>query len=244
MPSRFIDQFWFCCKSPYVARKHNLLVRGAPGTQMPTGVVVTTVCNTMSTIAMLIKIVVERRSDVEEVGRELGFTVKVQFHEELGSATFLKGWWRRDLQGRPTWLPLPSACLKIGKILRNPVELVHLPGQQVTADFATRVIAGHLASSYGQVPGDYPVFGPFLEALIRNSTPGVLKNNVAESWKPKARKVPREIQRDEAVLAICHRYDLQPEEITRVEVLLAWVVSLPAYVEHRVFQRLRVVDYE
>ena len=241
----FIDLFWHCCKADYAAYKGRLVVKGSPGTQMPTGVTVTTPTNTLAVLAMHIKAILERSTDLTSVGGKLGFVVKVQEHEELGSATFLKGWWRRTREGgQPIWVPLPSALLKLGKILRNPREIARdSKGRRVDDATATAIVAGNMANCYGKVDFAYPLLGPFLATLSKAGFEGTLTVDALESWKPAPRGVPFLLDPEEAERAIIARYGITRTEILEVHALLSFVPSVPCYVEHPVFFRLRDVDY-
>lgn len=240
----FIQMFWYCCKASYAARRGRLQVKGDPGTQMPTGIVVTTPTNTLSTMAMLIYAIHHKNFDLEDVGKRLGFVVKVQVHQELGSATFLKGWWRRTMAGEPVWLPLPSALLKLGKILRNPREISRNPkGERVSDVEAARIVAKNMASCYGKVDYNYPLLGKFLFTLDRLGSEGTLTLPALESWKPAPRLDTVTVDVAEAEAAIVARYCVTVQEIEQVHSLFNYVEALPCYVEHPVFLRLRDVDY-
>jgi hypothetical protein len=188
-----------------------------------------------------------RGGSLEKAGRELGFKVKYHDFDDIGAVTFLKGWWRSTGQSL-VWLPLPSAVLKIGKLLRPATELVGgLTRNQKRSEegrkIAVAMMANALARSYGNIPFSYPILGPFLHKMSSFSTHEDKQAAMAamESWKP---KVHGDIVLSaEAVDAVCRRYKITPVDVARVDMLISRVTSLPAYVQDPVFLRLAQVDY-
>jgi len=238
-----------CCQSGFSFRKGRLIGRGFAGTQMPTGITTTTTFNSMSTFALFVwtlKIVSEGKPcDPTYAGRQLGFDVKYKEFDTLDQITFLKGWWLDGPRGIQ-WVPLPSAVLKLGKVLRSPVEItrVKIKGQKVvelSLQDAVRACAFALASSYGQIDFSYPILGSFVAKLQKLSLKNELSLSLQESWKPTMTGVS--VFRDGAVNAICQRYGITSTDIEEVENLIALVDSLPAYVEHSVFDALAEADY-
>lgn len=187
---------------------------------------------------------------IHECARELGFKTKYIGTSDIGQITFLRGWWRLAKTGdRRIWVPLPSACLKLGKVLRDPIDICKYKdpktGQTVrkTGPEAVRVVANALASSYGTISFDYPILGAFLRTLRRCGEEMVHPDlhNIYESWRPVLDDV--DIDTEETCQAILVRYDLDMGDIERVSRLLASVVSLPTLVVDPVFHRLKVRDY-
>jgi DNA-directed RNA polymerase sigma subunit (sigma70/sigma32) len=62
-----------------------------------------------------------------------------------------------------------------------------------------------------------------------------------ESWKPQMSQT--QVDREAVLEAINHRYNISSEEVDEVESLLRTIKSLPAYIEHPVFDKLCEVDY-
>jgi len=250
IPEDFIDLCYGCCSWPYTARMGRLRVKGVAGTQMPTGITMTTVLNSMSTLFMYLWIIKTRNAEFSEAARQLGFKTKYKGAFDLGDITFLRGWWRKcaDQDGR-VWMPLPSACLKLGKVLRDPVDVckykhpVTRETVRKSGEEATRVMAYALASSYKTVEENYPILGPFLATLRRLGTemshPDL--HSLYESQRPAM--VDANIDVEDCVSATLRRYDLAVHELDRVRSLLGSVESLPAMVFDPVFERLREVDY-
>jgi len=131
-------------------------------------------------------------------------------------------------------------------MIRDPVEITsfRVYGKLKHRDAHDAVLrcAFALASSYNQVPSDYPIFGEFLRTLLRlgheNQT---ALSKLEESYKPKLGNCFP--SRDEACVAIFSRYNITIQEIESVEKLMRKIISLPAYVEHIVFDKLVSVDY-
>jgi hypothetical protein len=247
-PSAFVDLAYHCCSSGYTAKRGRLFVKGFCGVQMPTGITTTTTFNSLSTLAMYIAIF-ERRVSADAlpvVGRSLGFDVKYSETDFLSDVTFLKGWWQLTCCGDVSWVPLPSAVIKLGKVLRDPVQITAVKvgsrTRRDTPDEAVRRCAYALAMSYGEVDPNYPILGPFVSVLRRLGRPNPTPLcELQESWKPSMSGI--NIDRASVVESVCRRYSLTPQAIFDAESLIREVTSLPAYVQHPVFDALADVDY-
>ena len=146
-------------------------------------------------------------------------------------------------------MPLPSACLKLGKVLRDPVDICKFKhpgtGQTVRKNDAeaVKVVAYALASSYKHVPNDYPIFGSFLGVLRRlgqeMAHPDL--HSLYESWRPVLGET--NLDREDCVSATLRRYEIQSDDLDRVEGLLSTIQDLPALVVDPVFDTLRETDY-
>lgn len=244
----FILMAYAACAEGYTIRKGRMTVKGYGGVQMPTGVTTTTTFNSLSTLGSFVYFVMNRSryATMAESGKDLGFTVKYFAHDSLATATFLKGWWQKDVEGKNQWMPLPSAVVKLGKVLNDPVKITKVVRRgkkcYLSPEVAVRVCATALASSYGSVDPSYPVFGAFLEMLKRLGTRmNKPLASLQESWKPQLTGIP--VNRESVLEAMEIRYGVTPEEVASVEELLRRVKSLPAYIEHPVFDRLCVADY-
>jgi len=236
-----------CCSSKYSINKKNLVVHGDCGVQMPTGITMTTVLNSVSTALMYLYAIARRSDNVVESASDLGLEVKFKDCSEIGELTFLKGWWRKSPNDLYIWLPLPSALIKLGKMLKNPTALFDIERGQDPELFVRdcyRKCSYALGRSYGHVPFDYPIFGPFLAALIRcgKEIPEGSLPSLEESWKPRI-EGPVLIDRTEAISAIVARYNIQFFDILRVELLLNSVNSVPSYLQDPVFDVLCAIDY-
>jgi len=214
---------------------------------MPTGVTTTTSFNSLSTLSMFVWFLMnrERVDGLTDAGLELGFNVKYQAHDSLHTATFLKGWWQQGIEGTQ-WVPLPSACIKIGKLLKNPIDITRvirkgrkhrLPYDEAVAQCATA-----LAQSYGKVERSYPIFGEFLFTMSRlGKQPRTDLKCLQESWKPVMSGI--QVDREGVLDSLLSRYGIDRDEVEEVEALLRKVVKLPALVEHIVFDKLCDADY-
>lgn len=181
----------------------------------------------------------------KEFGRQLGFDVKYEASEFLETATFLKGWWQRDGTGEVQWVPLPSAVIKLGKVLRDPVEITKFTrkGKKMhrTPLEAVRMCALALASSYGKIDLSYPILGAFCAVLERCGQYVEGNFELQESWKPRMSGIA--VDRDSVLNSIHVRYGIEVEDVLRVERLLGRIHELPAYVEDEVFDKLCSRDY-
>jgi hypothetical protein len=171
---------------------------------------------------------------------ELGLVAKVVYHQKTNGMTFLKGFFWDG-----TWNVLPSACLKLGKIMRDPVTLTGLPDAHVAASVMFQAVMAGV-----DVPPDYPLLGVFRSMSLQLNRAGGVSGRalaalsdpvVSEDARFKMRhaRAPRS-----AVLEfISERYGLSANEIIAAERLVSTVSSLPALVVHPVFDRLKAVDY-
>jgi len=217
---------------------------------MPTGITTTTTFNSMSTLAMYVWCFLKKgpKYDVVEAGRELGFSVKFFPADDVCQLTFLKGWFMRNPAGRVEWIPLPSACLKIGKLLNDPckiVKTVTIDGirRKATRGEAIRVCAFALSQSYGCIPDDYPIFGAFLRVMRKlGLSEEELPKHLQESWKPRLSSVS--VSREVVLDNVLRRYGITVQEVVSVEALLESINFLPALIEHPVFELLCKRDYE
>jgi hypothetical protein len=183
---------------------------------------------------------------VSEAGQQLGFKVKVFPRDSISQATFLKGWWLPTVDGLYVWRPLPSALIKLGKMISDPVEITSFTrrGRRMRRprQEAISMCALALANSYPNVRNDYPILGSFLNSLRRlgSECPTTLEG-IIESSKP----CPSIGLLDYSLVCsiIEERYAITYSEIREVEALFGTITSLPAYVEHNVFDKLVEVDY-
>jgi len=253
IPDEIIDLFYHCCCAPYVIKTDRLEVRGEAGTQMPTGTSVTTAQSSLNTIFFyfwtIFRVVVDKVPlTVAETARELGFKTKYVMRNSFGQVTFLKGWWRKRMDGSLCWTPLPSACLKLGKTMTNHTEIFR-PSRTQSAKgnpvVTVRQMASAMASSYGQIDSSYPILGVYLQTLRRLGWAGrpVDRQFILEGAEYKTVVTTGQLDRDEALQAVSERYGLTVADVSRVETLLQRVSCLPAYVEDPAFQRLQDLDY-
>jgi len=155
-------------------------------------------------------------------------------------------------------MPLPSAVLKLGKLLRSPREICHVKNNgkwsHPPIERAIAQVAVAIALSYGQVHETYPILGAFLWKLRRLGMAAlgwapskyrtISFNAVNESSWHKTRIDIGCVDSEMAREAVCVRYDLTLHDLHRVESLLSQINTLPAYIEDPVFDRLMEVDYQ
>jgi len=238
-PSWFLEMVRFCCSAPYTSRKHDMTTLGEAGTQMPTGITVTTLLNSMATLAMYMYVIDNKSKDVVASARELGFDVKLHEYYEVNHVTFLKGWWQYS-DNELVWLPLPSAVVKLGKLIRSPLEIAQVKNWEI----AYSRCAFALASSYGLVPFEYPILGPFLRKMLQLGSSDVRVRGLGllESWKPNI-ECSINLNLERCYEAFQSRYDFEIGDISRCEKLIESVDRFPCYLEDSVFLKLSVVDY-
>jgi hypothetical protein len=249
-PESFINMAYNCCSSGYTIRRGRLTASGQAGVQMPTGVTTTTTFNSLSTLGffvnMLRNLVVCGTTFAPVLfGQQIGFDVKYFASNYYTQVTFLKGWWLEGKDG-VQWVPLPSAVIKLGKVLKSPVEITKFKrqGKQMhrSAKEAVAMCAAALAASYGKIDQDYPILGAFCGALERaGDARGLACGNLQESWKPRMGGIS--VDRKLAMEEMCWRYNITIDDILRVERLLGSIQVLPAYVEDEVFDKLCSRDY-
>jgi hypothetical protein len=137
---------------------------------------------------------------------------------------------------------LPSACLKIGKLLRDPCTIVEKKFSK-NSSVSVHIVADALARSYGQIPVEYPIFGKFLQVMKRFNVNGKMRQGktLLESWKPNIEIC--QVDRNDCLDAINRRYGITPLDVARVEAMLDTIQYLPAYIEDPVFDMLCACDY-
>jgi hypothetical protein len=239
-PDWFLDAVCFCCRAPYTMQKHFMRARGHAGTQMPTGITLTTLLNSMATTAMYIHTIQKNEKDLVKSARDLGFAVKLKNTQDLHQITFLKGWWMPTCSGFCAWLPLPSAVVKLGKLLKSPEQIAKTKDSKK----ALRIVSKAMANSYGNVPFNYPILGVFLKTLSKFGLQGtpVVIDGISESWKPKV-VLSVDLNITMCKTAFFERYGFEDQDLVRIEKLLNTVNHLPAYIEDPVFLTLSQTDY-
>jgi len=238
-----LDEVHDAVAGGYTVREGHMKVSGDTGVMLPTGIAFTTTINSVNAIALVCEIIQNRETHtVEETARSLGLTVKYQERFTLDTVTFLKGWWC-EAGDRRVWMPLPSAVLKLGKTLREPHEIMRLP--KTRKHLAVRQMAYALSQGYGQVPDDYPILGVFLQTLRRLGVkPGTNKRfELHEANRDKVQITDGKCSRLSVLGAMMLRYHLDPGDIGEAETILRQINSLPAYIEHPVFDALCETDY-
>jgi len=251
VPQEFWDLILDSCGKPYVCFLGDLKIQGESEMQLATGSTMTTLLNSISNAFLWLHIVANHFDDPPRRALELGFTLKLRSHGELWQGTFLKGWWLPDPRGDFNWIVLPSLVAKIGKIMNDPVSITKVTRQGKEFRFpperAVRIVAFGIALSYGEIPKDYPILGPFLVTLSRLGEWHSLldaRKILSENHDFKAMSSVSSLDRKFALMAISERYNLSIEDLCRVEDELGRIAALPAYIQDPVFQRLVEMDYE
>lgn len=215
-------------------------ISGRVHMQLPTGISVTSITGSLVTILVWTH-AIRKCISIEDAAEDFGMNLKVQYLAP-GQGTFLRGWWPRNKKGDGVvWARLPSP-VKLCKILPSPVMLLRQGD-------ASHALMFRAVMESTNVDEDYPILGALLvlsrrlagrsaraDAVIRdpyifeghmfkvNSATGADRNCVLELMRL--------------------RYSLSVEEIVDAEKMLLSITSLPVFVSHPVFDRLRDVDYD
>jgi hypothetical protein len=168
--------------------------------------------------------------------RQFGVDVVCTVSDTFRNRSFLRGlWWLGD-DGEFHWCYVPAMVLKLGKIGRN-----------VRTQHEMRQLASGLSRSYGMVPRNMPILGPFLEKMDDLSYSPLdnekeIQNMLWEEkpWMEHRPKVETfSLDRQYALEILEERYGITPEQVTEVEKMIREVESLPWYLGHEVFQMLQ-----
>jgi len=234
-----IDFLSYVYSKGYKVAKRNsrdLEVTGTGGVQLPTGVTLTTVMNSVNDVYAFTKAFSLQPFDFETHAASLGFTVKLRKHgQSFEKVSFLKGWWVKEKYSESrVWMPLPSAVLKLGKFLKPLDFFGHNPVG--TCCFMT-------SQSYFGIDRNYPIFGDFLAVMDKFSIQSSYGGDVNENeFKP---KMDLEVKIDflESCDQIMDRYGFTLDSISEMRRLYREVRSLPWFINHPAFEVMQQVDY-
>lgn len=237
VPQVVVAEFYAMCCAPYTARYKRVRVVGNPGPELPTGADETTIGNSLAVLSMLVMSFVHRATP-EKIAYEMGFTLKVQYGNDVCERTLLKGTFLPDSNGELCYYPLPSLLLKVGKMQTDPKRLADSRSEGI------RVAARAMAQGMPTVPRNYPLLGPFLSALERSGQKTRKVLSAAEdSWyKPSVSAAG--VDHVSALEFVCRRYSITIDDVNRCEALLNQINHVPMFVFDPVFDRLATVDYE
>jgi len=247
LPQAFFDNLWRCIVNAVKGGKKTdggMKFAATIHPQMFSGMSVTNIVGGLFNIMNYVKAILEDLT-IEESSRRIGFTVKHVARDRYEDVTFLRGWWQPTADGDHIWMNLPSACLKLGKIFKDPTSLVKGPGDRAEK---TAIVFRAVMESLANVPDDYPLLGAMkrsarqlagLDARTLNLSkdPYIAEN---ARWKTYGVGKPNR----EAVLnAMHHRYNLTALEVEEMEKLFLSVTELPCFISHPGFEKLQVADY-
>jgi len=234
-------------------------VRGTADVQMPTGSSLTTVLNTINTLLSICGVCLALvktaphvlvDGDAETLGRcfqSLGLKMVIK-ERTMSQVAFLKGLWfdSYDRHLPRWWVNLPSVVLKIGKVLKSPLEICQCENPKD----AYAAVAKVMYMSFAAVPADYPILGAFLRIYKRVAFGAVeeyVKRAQAYILPLRAYSVQLDfvtpVFRNVALEVICDRYQITVAEIEDLESLYDQVDAFPVVVSHPVLERLMEVDY-
>jgi hypothetical protein len=157
----------------------------------------------------------------------VGFSVAMKRSESIEEVTFLRGRFAAYLDGINRWSIMPSAILKLGKVLSVVSNVKKLA-----------VLARGMSLGMGDVPIDYPILGVFRLKMESFSEAGVM---VKDRHKPLSHyAVGLDVER--MLDWMCSHYGISRSEIAEVEGLIEKIPSIPFFIGHPVFQAF-MVDY-
>jgi len=236
----------------YVASTHGMVLRGSVCSTFPTGVITTTVANTV-TNAMAGFALFERLGHGDSVDQavawvsdQLGLVQKFKRTGTLHGTTFLKGWWVPTLSHGDVWVNLPSAICKAAKVLKDPA-VVFKKTAGGSLELAYKQMAGAIGASW-QVGRTYPIFGAFLEVCDRYGAPvenpGGYATFLLDDYAFKARAAIHDDYDVDAIYELMAvRYGCSVEAMRECDRLIRAVASLPWLLDHPVLTALYRVDY-
>jgi len=215
-------------------------IRGRMHAQMPTGISITSIVGGLFNITNWTNSVI-RGVSIEKSSEMLGLKIKVIASRTLEGTTFLRGWWNRSLSGVFTWANLPSLSLKLGKSFKDPRTICKSP------EAAAHLFRAVLESTKN-LPDDYPILGAMLRTARRladqDEALEKLKRDpyIIEGHQHKVFG-SSDCSRKGVLHEMWRRYNVTEDEVVHAERLINSVKQLPCFVSHRVFERMRDVDY-
>jgi len=233
---------------PYVVKSKNfdIVIRGDAGWQLCTGSTATTIVNSLNNLALWHYVYRKRSTlntkdpakQIETLALELGFTLKVQVFREPTMMTFLKGWFVPCLANdlKYVWMPLPSAVVKVGKIMKNPLKYFKNYHQ----------VCYMIGQSYQHIPSNLPILGPFFRMFDRLAQMETkqLNHEVIENFEFKTKLVePFQVVRTNVIEMMLLRYSITETEINEIENLFNKINCVPVLYHHNAILKLRETDY-
>jgi hypothetical protein len=220
------------CEGKYHARMGPVHVAGYREPMQATGSADTTVWNSLQNVIAGMTCLTRYGEYTVESFACLGLEIKISIRKTFWGCDFLKGWWVPDIRGMPVWMPLPSMCLKLGKMIRDPYEIYGGYGGYCYA-LSCNIV----------VDEQYPILGPFMATIRRFAVQGRSGDIEFENPYKILPKAPYEVDRESVLGLVCERYELSLTQICEAEQLLASVVHMPVVVCSRAFIAMREADY-
>jgi hypothetical protein len=215
----------------------------------PTGGAGTSIFGSMINISARYYAIYWRVSFTEACVR-LGLVLKTQ-QVEPRDATFLRMGLATTAAGEWVFVNMPSLCLKLGKTFRDPVSIA----RGVPPATAYVLVAKAITASFPCVDESYPIVGAYKTLLNRlasaTSAPAQVVSRVtavlndgyiAENAKFKVKSLA--VATRASVLELCDRqYGITESEVDEMELLISSIESLPCFVVHPGFVKMRMADY-
>jgi SAM-dependent methyltransferase len=240
----YIERNMFACSNKFVVyanfKEMVLLWMFGADWQLGTGLADTTNINSENNIAhgFYQAYKSSEQNDMVENSKDLGYKLKLRICKEPWHATFLKGWWVKTMDDDFKWLPLPSAVLKLGKVLEDPRVIT----KEQDIEIAMRKCLYALARSIGFIPANYPILGPFVQMMLKHGISCSVEirrrfKKIEVSYFPA--KLDLEIVYD----MILNRYGIGKDMIEDFNQLLLEIDYFPTMLNHPVLDLL-MFDYE
>lgn len=193
------------------------------------------------------------RNPLKDSCERIGLIAKVIKRDRLDGTIFLRGMFIGN-----SWNVLPSASLKLGKVMKDPTLIVPrkcVPDgdsgrerMENTTEHRQRAACFVFAAVMKSVdvPDDYPILGA-MKQLSEKLRAGmdvfhIVDPFMLEDAQHKLRAA--EANRPEVVQQMIERYNCTEYDILDCERMILSVEALPVLVCHPLFERMREVDYE
>jgi hypothetical protein len=181
-----------------------------------------------STNNLLALMVFHLRGRKPIVWEQLGLTAKMDLSKDLLQVPFLRGIFWPYADGKSRWGQMPSAMLKLGKVMtvvRTQKRLDQLAYGQ--------------GLGMGDVPLDFPIIGPLRERLITLGSNGI---SLRHEYNPLP-DYHEGVDREQILGWMVERYEgINRGDILDVEELIRTIPKLPWFIGHPLF-RAMMVDY-
>jgi DNA-directed RNA polymerase subunit RPC12/RpoP len=159
----------------------------------------------------------------DEGWKHVGFTAVTVRSSTVQETTFLRGTWWPHGDGTERWGILPSAVLKLGKVMAKRSD----PGSVFKYAYG-------MAAGMGDVPDHFPVLGAFRKKLFNLGREGAPIRN---KFKPMS-QMNETLDREFVLEWMYDRYGITTEEVEEVEDMINKIPSLPYFIGHDIFTKL------
>jgi hypothetical protein len=158
---------------------------------------------------------------------QVGFTAVMKRSGNISETTFLRGTWWPHLDGTERWGPLPSAMLKLGKVMST-----------VTKQFRLNQLAYGVSLGMVGIPEAYPILGNFRKRMHALGIEGPELRDKRKPIPDLRSDLDTEFIREWMTL----RYRISRSDIISLEKRIDSIPSLPYFIGDEVFLRF-LEDY-